>query len=489
MELNVLIKDLKKRVESIASDFSLLQVGSSVVKKDYNDLDFLIISHDKKKTISDLLDLFEDFDVKKIDDAIRVKNYLDKEISFAVYQTDYFNNLIYDYLIGSHVVCEHKTWTVGYWLIEGFVYDISKSNIIIDNHNLKGLKQTLEKDHIYAKKQLLLECLEEIKIKSNYLTKNIMQDDFLKMDILLASLRAFSIISKIPLRGFKNIKDIIQKLPQQYKKYLYNLLNDDYSCVDAITNEISDYIINNSNYLYMGTWQFNGSFKQLSDTEIIDLLKYAKKIGINHFDTALVYGKAEELLGKCLSESDIVLTKVPAKIKPNLNDDRDIDLFYDYKYIKDCINKSSSNLNRNVIDIILLHNWSSKWDNNEQMISLLRKLKEKKLAKKIGISLPNNFNNTLSKNILELIDVIEAPYNEENIWIEKDIVLYKSYNIEIILRSLFLQGKILKTDLKKYNEIFEKALSFDTSIVVGMTTENQINQNLDFTWRKKYERL
>ena len=92
--------------------------------------------------------------------------------------------------------------------------------------------------------------------------------------------------------------------------------------------------------------------------------------------------------------------------------------------------------------------------------------------------MPNNYNRILSKKVLCKIDVIEAPYNNENKWIEKDIDIYKQYNIEIILRSIFLQGKLLKDDSNTYVEIIKKVLKFNTSVVIGMTTNEQIMNNV-----------
>ena len=114
----------------------------------------------------------------------------------------------------------------------------------------------------------------------------------------------------------------------------------------------------------------------------------------------------------------------------------------DVVYILECINKSLLNLNRKKIDICLLHNWTYKWNNEPLMIDILQKIKNSGLVDKIGISLPNMFNNELSDQVLKVIDVIECPYNSENNWILNSIDKYKKYGIEIILRSLFEQGKL-----------------------------------------------
>ena len=100
------------------------------------------------------------------------------------------------------------------------------------------------------------------------------------------------------------------------------------------------------------------------------------------------------------------------------------------------------------------------------------------MVKRVGISLPNNYNRRLSEKVVSKIDVIEAPFNEDNRWIESDIEYYKKYNLEIILRSIFMQGKLLKEDKSNYFKIINEVNKLRTSVVIGMTTEVQILENV-----------
>lgn len=103
------------------------------------------------------------------------------------------------------------------------------------------------------------------------------------------------------------------------------------------------------------------------------------------------------------------------------------------------------------------------------------------MVKKIGISLPNDFNNIISSDILKFIDVIEVPYNKDNQWIIDSISEYKKNNVEIILRSLFLQGR---EDKSLYYTILEQALNLETSLVIGMTAKEQIDENTSIIKRR-----
>ena len=60
-------------------------VGSFIKYNDYNDLDFLVVSTKKNVTINLIKDNFRLYDVGFNDDSIRVKNYMNKEIGFGLY--------------------------------------------------------------------------------------------------------------------------------------------------------------------------------------------------------------------------------------------------------------------------------------------------------------------------------------------------------------------------------------------------------------------
>jgi len=82
--------------------------------------------------------------------------------------------------------------------------------------------------------------------------------------------------------------------------------------------------------LYFGTWQLGGQFKNLSSTYIESLLFFAISSGIRRFDTAAVYGggRVEEMLGACLPENAVIVTKIPAASKPDLKAPEPIQKFY-----------------------------------------------------------------------------------------------------------------------------------------------------------------
>lgn len=265
--------------------------------------------------------------------------------------------------------------------------------------------------------------------------------------------------------------------------------------------------------LYFGTWQFGGQFKKMSGLEMVSLVEHALRKGVLRFDTAMVYGsgKVEEMLGEILPREAVVVTKIPAIKKPAGNLCGGIEEYYPEDFIRKSLDESLRRLRRDSVDTLLLHNWSSAWNNqSEQAFSLLEKLKTEGMVKRIGISFPNGHDCFVGENIRERIDVVEAPCNIVNNEIVEQIPKFLACGKEVILRSIFLQGILLRNEIERADffpedirsartadapsqcftsqEILSRVLAFDTSVVIGMTTVEQIDQNISFFLNEaKYE--
>lgn len=244
--------------------------------------------------------------------------------------------------------------------------------------------------------------------------------------------------------------------------------------------------------LYFGTWQLSGQFKDLTNTQIENLIQVALTHGIYKFDTAAVYGQGniEKILGACLPQEAMVLTKIPAILKPGVQ--TSIDKCYSRESIHRGAEQSLSRLGRDSIDILLLHNWMPLWQKNATYIlDALKELKGIGIVRQVGISLPNGFSHYIDDSVLEHIDVIEAPYNIHEQWIVSQLPQFKRLGKEVLLRSLFLQGKILMGDERQAGisamEILTRTLKLETSVVVGMTTTDQIIQNINHLKEQSHE--
>jgi len=233
--------------------------------------------------------------------------------------------------------------------------------------------------------------------------------------------------------------------------------------------------------LYFGTWQLGGQFKQLSRSRIETLLNFALQSGICRFDTAAVYGggKVEEILGVCLPSKAVVVTKIPAVSKPTLDSPALIQDFYTPGLIRQSVEESLKRLRCSFIRAILLHNWHPSWSSDAiEIMAALYDLRKDGLVGRVGISLPNGFNTRIDDTILPYLDVVEAPFNPQERWILDQLPDLLRLKKDVLLRSLFCQGKLLK---KGYTtkEILRESLSLNTSVVIGMTREEQITENIN----------
>jgi aryl-alcohol dehydrogenase-like predicted oxidoreductase len=234
--------------------------------------------------------------------------------------------------------------------------------------------------------------------------------------------------------------------------------------------------------LCYGTWQFESSFNKVTRIQAVSLIEYAIDLGINNFDTALAYGngEVENILSEVSVENKNIITKIPAKRKPTLQEGGSIDEFYDKEWMKDCISKSIKNL-KTTPTTVLLHNWSDNWEGRDDLIDYFKELKNQDFCKNIGLSLPNFYDGKLSESVLNNIDILEVPFNENNKWIENNYSNFEKNNIDIITRSLFLQGKTLNTNVNT-NKLIKKSISQAANIskyvAIGMTSKEQIDQNV-----------
>ena len=235
-----------------------------------------------------------------------------------------------------------------------------------------------------------------------------------------------------------------------------------------------------SDRLYFGTWQLGGQFKNLSKACIESLLLFAISSGIRRFDTAAVYGggRVEAMLGTCLPENAVIVTKIPAASKPNLEAPEPIQRFYSQDGIHRSVYGSLERLRRSSVDTLLLHNWLPTWSEDAiAILECLNKLKAQGIVKRVGISLPDAFLYPIDKAVLPHIDVIETPFNSEQRWMLTQLPTLIELKKEVILRSLFGQGKLLAECSAE--SLIQDALKLETSVVIGMTTEEQIIKNIN----------
>jgi len=158
--------------------------------------------------------------------------------------------------------------------------------------------------------------------------------------------------------------------------------------------------------LGLGTWGLSGdAYGPVAEPEIERVIDRAVELGITLFDTADVYaeGEMEKLLGKRLP---VGKTAVVTKIGTNL---RAGQKQFDRSYLYMAFDRSQERLNRNPVDIVLLHNPSLYTLKQDEPFSVLEHLKANGQLKAWGVSAGSA---AVAEKAIELgAEVIEIPYN------------------------------------------------------------------------------
>ena len=193
--------------------------------------------------------------------------------------------------------------------------------------------------------------------------------------------------------------------------------------------------------LILGTAQFGMPYgledynKIIKVNKLNEILKYAKKNGINRIDTAINYGDIQQKLGKIGVKDFLIVSKIPKlKHQSNIN-----------KFINNSVNEILNHLEIKKIFGVLMHSPEDLLSQNGMnYYKVLLQCKKAGFIKKIGISI-HNFDHI--KIILDKykFDIVQLPFNIfDQRLLKYNIITYlKKKNVELHVRSIFLQGLLL----------------------------------------------
>ena len=209
----------------------------------------------------------------------------------------------------------------------------------------------------------------------------------------------------------------------------------------------------NLNKLSLGTANFVKAYgvknrKGLSNVKIKKIFKILKKNKLRNIDTAFSYKGVEKKLGNQNLGSFYIYTKVPKMPKKCKNIK---------KWFNKIINKSLIDLNIKKFECVYLHCPEDLLKKNGNILyKNLLNLKKKKIVKKIGISIYNYsvLNKILNKYKFDAVQISLNIFDRRLI-VNRYLEKLKKKNIEIHVRSIFLQG-ILLTNFKKIPNYFKK---------------------------------
>ncbi|MEQ8189547.1 MAG: aldo/keto reductase [Candidatus Eremiobacterota bacterium] len=236
------------------------------------------------------------------------------------------------------------------------------------------------------------------------------------------------------------------------------------------------------NKLVLGTVQFglnygiNNFRGALPEKEVFEILKWASQHDINTLDTSYAYGESECVIGRYIKKNEAyfkIISKLPR---------------HTFKDSHEVLKNSLNNLNIHSLYGYLIHHFDFFLE-KPQVWEEINQIKADGKIEKIGFSLyyPAELEYLLEKNIS--FDILQIPYSIFDQRFSSYFFKLKEMNVEIYVRSVFLQGLIFK-ELKKLSQRFFKIkpnldiinrLSFELNIPVSAIYLNfaMLNPSID----------
>jgi len=138
-----------------------------------------------------------------------------------------------------------------------------------------------------------------------------------------------------------------------------------------------------------GVYSVTGMYGQVGLDRALELIRYAREIGVNTFDTGDVYGHGlgEEILRKALGE-EISEVVVATKVGYDFYSSKDRPVRrYDEKYLRFAASMSARRLGKKPIDLLQLHNPPLEALRDPRVYRIARSLVEEGLISHFGIAL------------------------------------------------------------------------------------------------------
>ncbi|TAN13124.1 MAG: aldo/keto reductase [Chitinophagaceae bacterium] len=177
----------------------------------------------------------------------------------------------------------------------------------------------------------------------------------------------------------------------------------------------------------------------LSEEEAVHLLHAAVDNGINFFDTARLYGRSENIMGKAFKEirERVIISTKCVHLKQENGKLPEGNILK--KIIEDSLHESLKALQTDYVDVFMLHNGTQEILSDERIASVFLKMKKTGVTKAIGVStyLPEETKLALDTGVW---DVIQLPFNLLDQREKEVFALAMQRQVGIIVRSVLFKG-------------------------------------------------
>jgi aryl-alcohol dehydrogenase-like predicted oxidoreductase len=202
-----------------------------------------------------------------------------------------------------------------------------------------------------------------------------------------------------------------------------------------------------------GGWAIGGSlWGKQDDNESVRALHKALDLGCNFIDTAQGYGDghSEKIISRVLKERQgeriYVATKIPPKFPgawPPAPYDQ-LDDRYPENHVRERVESSLRNLQTDCIDLLQIHTWTRAWNRNPTALDVLRALKKEGKLRGIGISTPEQDQNSLVDLMrggwLDAVQVIYNIFEQEPA--AEFLPVAQEHKVGVIVRVAFDEGAL-----------------------------------------------
>jgi aryl-alcohol dehydrogenase-like predicted oxidoreductase len=193
----------------------------------------------------------------------------------------------------------------------------------------------------------------------------------------------------------------------------------------------------------------------LSREEVARILDTAAGHGIDSIDTAIAYGQSEQIIGETSQNRFKIISKLPPL---------PLDVSNVFEWVLAQVEASLSRLKCTSLDALLLHRPQDLTEaHGAELFAAISSLKIEKTIQRFGVSIytPDELNGIIGTFD---IDVVQAPLNVFDRRILGVIGQLSALNIEVHVRSVFLQGVLIakpEDRPQRFNQWSEHFAMFD----------------------------